>query len=312
MSCLYPLQAWVAPGRTKNGKTRIVFQRSKGYSDREISLPCGQCVSCRLERSRQWAMRCYHESKLYEENSFITLTYNDLFIPKDGSLDLRHFQLFMKRLRKKYEKKDAQGKVVPIRFFHCGEYGEHTFRPHYHACLFNFDFPDKKFICTSKGNKVYRSEDLDFLWGMGNTSIGEVSFESAAYVARYIMKKVTGEEAQEYWYEGRTPEYVTMSRRPGIGKEWLKKYVRDVYTNDYVVINGKKMKPPVFYDKAFEEFNKEELRAVKARRKPVYRNREEKRKYLLENGPRRLAVKEKVVKSRLRESNRNLEVRVDY
>jgi len=122
------------------GKRAIVFNPKYGYPDMPVELPCRQCIGCRLEYSRQWAIRCLHEASLYDENCYITLTYDDQKLPESydikNGLDLSHFQLFMKRLRKKYGAK--------IRFFHCGEYGEDRGRPHFHACIFNHDFQDKK------------------------------------------------------------------------------------------------------------------------------------------------------------------------
>ena len=100
-----------------------------------------------------------------------------------------------------------------VRFFHCGEYGELLYRPHYHACLFGFDFSDKVLWSTRGGVRLYRSKILEKLWTFGFSTIGDVTFESAAYVARYCTKKITGDKADEH-YNGRSPEYVTMSRPP--------------------------------------------------------------------------------------------------
>lgn len=242
-----------------------------------IDLPCGQCVGCRLERSRQWAVRCVHEASLHEKNCFITLTYNKENLPADQSLDVKHFQDFMKRLRFKYGPK--------IRFFHCGEYGENFGRPHYHACLFNHDFSDKILWSERQGCKLYRSQELEEIWGKGYATVGEVTFESAAYVARYIMKKITGDKAEKH-YEGKKPEYTTMSRRPGIAKGWIEKYTTDVYPSDNLVLRGKEMKPPKFYDNYFELTNPEKFSTVK-------RNRAQHAEKIAEKEPfYRLAVRE--------------------
>jgi len=205
---------------------------------------------------------------LYADNCFITLTFSDEHLPEDRSVDVRIFQLFMKRLRKQY----GDG----IRFFHCGEYGERFGRPHYHACLFNFDFPDKYFwrISPTK-NRLYRSPSLEVLWPFGHCEIGSVTFESAAYVARYVLKKFTGPQADLH-YEyidpltgqifDRSPEYVTMSRRPGIGKAWFEKYSSDVFPGDFVVMNGKKVRPPRYYDTQYEILYPFEMEALKHER----------------------------------------------
>jgi len=237
--------------------------------DRPINLPCGRCIGCRLEKSRQWAVRCVHEAQLHQENSFITLTFNQS-CPLDGtktdptySLHKHHFQRFMKRLRKEYPEKQ-------IKYFHCGEYGEKSERPHHHACLFNHDFEDKILYKESNGIKLYTSEKLQKLWPFGHSTIGDVTFDSAAYVARYITKKITGKLAEEH-YKGRLPEFCTMSRRPAIAKQWLQKYTSDVYPQDYVVIRGKKSKPSKYYDKQLELTNPKEYETIKAER--VFKNR---------------------------------------
>ena len=181
-----------------------------------------------------------HEASLYPENSFLTLTYDQEHLPKDNSLHVDHFQLFMKRLRKMYAQKK-------IRYYHCGEYGEKLSRPHYHALLFNHDFEDKRLFTVREGNRLYTSDILSGLWPQGYSVIGAVTFESAAYVARYILKKVTGEKAEQH-YGTLRPEYTTMSRRPGIASEWFEKYRTDVYSADRVIVRGVSTRPPRYYD----------------------------------------------------------------
>ena len=153
MSCYSPLIGYRSRfTNPSTGKRNIVFSLREALDDQVIKIPCGQCIGCRLKRSASWAIRCVHEASLHEKNCFITLTFNNEWLPKDGSLDVRDFQLFMKRLRKKY----GEG----IRFFHCGEYGEKFRRPHYHACLFNFDFPDREIWSVRRGFELYTSESL--------------------------------------------------------------------------------------------------------------------------------------------------------
>lgn len=194
MPCYSPLEAW-RPVKSTRSKNPFIFsyhpEKCSSVSP-DLTLPCGQCIGCRLERSRQWAVRCVHEASLHKRNCFITLTYNNDHLPEDRGLHYDHFQLFMKRLRKKY----GEG----IRFYMCGEYGEKLGRPHFHACLFNHDFSDKTpWKTTETGFKLFRSKELEELWPYGYSSVGAVSFESAAYVARYIMKKVNGEAAEMHY-----------------------------------------------------------------------------------------------------------------
>lgn len=187
---------------------------------------------------------------MHTRNCFITLTYDDPHLPPGRTLVVKDWQLFAKRMRKK---------LGPFRFFHCGEYTEDG-RPHYHAALFGLDFPDQLFLKNSKtkGHPLYTSAVLADLWGKGFHTIGELSFDSAAYVARYCMKKITGDQAEKHYeyiseeHEGlvlsRKPEYTTMSRNKGIGESWIHKYLNDVYPSDEVIINGKSAQPPKFYD----------------------------------------------------------------
>ena len=309
MTCYRPLSAYRSHElTTKNNKRKINFLKYSApwdkdhYGEDYLELPCGQCIGCRIERSRQWAIRCVHEASLYENNCFITLTFSDEHLPKDRSLNVRHWQLFMKRLRKRFG--------ADIRFYHCGEYGEKFGRPHYHACVFNFDFPDKKLWKTNNGQRIYTSEILSELWGQGFCTIGSVTFESAAYVARYIMKKVNGAAAEDHYQYidpetgeifDRKPEYTTMSRRPGIGKAWFDKYYKDVYPGDFVVLNGKKMRPPRYYDTQYEILYPSEYEKLKEDRKVNAQ------KYVDNNTKERLNVREQVQRLRLKKLIRPLD-----
>lgn len=306
MPCYSPLVAWRG-GSLKSGKREILFKRPKAdlASLFQLKLPCGQCIGCRLERSRQWAMRCVHEASLYSDNCFLTLTYADDYLPSGGSLVKRHFQLFMKRLRK-------FARVPGIRFFHCGEYGDKFGRPHYHAIIFNFDFSDKYlFKSTDRGDKLWRSDSLESLWTFGQSMIGSVSFESAAYVARYVMKKVTGDRADAHYVvpstgELRLPEYITMSRRPGIGRGWYDKFKFDIFPRDYAIMRGKKMGVPKFYGSVYEREDPEAFAVVKQGR--VMRACKVDLTGFGETGDARLRVKEIVKSAEIRSLSRKLEV----
>lgn len=254
--------------KTRNGKCVVKFVRSDyrdiwikgklaGLSDDDLfELPCGQCIGCRLERSRQWAVRIMHEADCWDRNCFITLTYDDDHLPSDNSLDVTEFQKFMKRFRK------ACGS---LRFYHCGEYGDQFARPHYHACIFNYDFADKQLWRVRDGIRLYTSELLSELWPLGFSTVGELTFDSAAYVARYCTKKVTGDLADEH-YAGRKPEYATMSRRPGIGRHWFDQFKGVTYRDDSVVLNGHEMKPPRYYDTVFQLEQPELFDSIRASR----------------------------------------------
>jgi hypothetical protein len=298
MACYTPLQAWYSKEVNTSGKRSLVFSPEMALErDQPVEIACGQCHGCRLERSRQWAVRCVHEASLYENNCFITLTFSPEELEErvnPWSLDVRDMQLFMKRLRKKYGK--------GIRFFQCGEYGELNKRPHYHAILFNFDFPDKELWKIHNGQRYYISQSLSTLWGKGHCVIGDVTFESAAYVARYVMKKVTGDEAEEHyqWADLETgevkplkPEFVTMSRRPGIGKKWYEKYQSDIYPKDFVTLKGKKYKPPKYYDNILKEVDPISYDFIhEGRQERVIKHRED-------LTPKRLKVKADIAQKRV-------------
>lgn len=231
---------------------------------------------------------------MHDQNCFITLTYNPQYLPSNLSLDVSHFQLFMKRLRKKH-------KYKKIRFYMSGEYGTELGRPHYHALIFNHDFTDKKLWKMNNDIPLYISDELSKLWGLGFCSLGAVTFQSAAYVSRYIMKKVTGQPAgQHYEYVNpdtgiiydRKPEYSTMSLKPGIGYSWLQKYKSDVFPSDFLVLDGVKMKPPRYYDKILELEKTEERKRRMARIKIGKSHPED-------QIPARLKVRETVQNARL-------------
>lgn len=290
MPCFNPLKGYYSKLVNPTGKRSIVFNVREALDDNSLPLPCGQCIGCRLERSRQWAIRCVHEASLYKKNCFITLTYNNEHLPNDKSLDKTAFPLFIKRLRKQYGPN--------IRYFHCGEYGEQLGRPHYHACLFNFDFPDKMYLKTHNGFPYFTSQSLNKLWPFGFSTIGDCTFETAAYVARYITKKITGEAALNHYTkfdpktgeisEDRIPEYTTMSRRPGIGRPWLDKFHTDIYPDDFVVLRNKKLRPPKYYDAVLSSNFPYEHDDIKERRK------ENAKKHSENNSAIRLATREKL------------------
>ncbi|UDN67540.1 replication initiator protein [robinz microvirus RP_40] len=251
MTCYGPIAAY-RPLRKEGGDRRLVFDPRKSETGVRMLIPCGRCTGCRLERSRQWAMRCMHEKQMHRASSFVTLTYDKDSLPEGGSLSLAHYTRFMKRLRHKF----GDG----VRFCGCGEYGDVTFRPHYHLLLLNVDFGDRKYYkCSDSGLPLYVSKELDSLWSedgkqFGLCNIGNVDFDSCCYVARYIMKKVIGDDTFDSslfdWETGLVKEapFMTMSRRPGLGSSWYAKFGPHAYEWDSVVFKGVEVPPPRFYD----------------------------------------------------------------
>jgi len=268
-----------------------------------MEVACGQCIGCRIDRSKEWAARIVHESQMHQDNCFITLTYNEENLPHDGSLVKEHFQKFMKRLRKKYE-------PTTIRYFHCGEYGEGLDRPHYHACLFGIDFSDRVPYSQSNDVITYVSDELTEIWGKGFTTCGDLNYQTAAYTARYILKKITGNRAEEHYQKVdlRTgelyniqPEYVTMSlgrkRGEGIGGPFYKKYKTDFFPADECPIPGKGVykSVPKYYERIYAETDPDAYEEIKRRRK-LYRDKNEN-----EYKHERLMAKYKVKKAQLKQ-----------
>lgn len=223
-----------------------------------LELDCGRCPACRSKRVRSWAIRAHCESQEHTRISgnhevlngcFVTLTYDPEHLPSDESLDVSHWQNFAKKLRRE---------LGPFRYIHCGEYGAKGDRPHYHACIFGHDFHEDR-IEWKRDSKsvVWLSETLNSLWGKGFTTLGPLNYATASYVAGYVMKKLKNDEfltANAIYGSGsepiqmKKPEYVTMSRRPGLGYSWFQKYWRDVYPADRIRIDGKEFTPPKYFD----------------------------------------------------------------
>ncbi len=266
MVCYTPNQAYRKPGGG------ITFSPNQGYIDRPIKIKCGQCEGCRLAYSREWAIRCYHEAQMHEQNSYVTLTYKTL--PEDGSLVKDELSQFMRRLRK------SQGNG--IRFFGCGEYGDKLGRPHYHAIIFNWKPNDLRPHVKNKSDQwIYTSRQLDKIWSLGHTYTGEATFQSAAYVARYILKKINGKQALTHYKTidpatgeitiEKIPEFTGQSlgnkETGGIGKSWYEKYGQtDAHNHDEIILAGRKYPVPRYYDKLLENLSPDRYAAIKRSR----------------------------------------------
>lgn len=265
-------------------------------------VSCGRCYGCRLDYARNWAIRIMHESKYHQQNSFITLTYRDADLVEGiskttgnirATLHPPHLRNFWKRFRKEGH---------DIRYFACGEYGDKLHRPHYHACLFGYDPPDKKPYSSKNGFTIFSSDILDDIWTHGDVRIGALSIESASYVARYMMKKLNGPEAVYYQDEGIHPEFCRMSRRPGIGNKHFQDFKSDIFPTDSVVLkNGQKVRPPRYYSALLENENPELYELIKAQRKEAQSENED------AFNLRRLAVKERIKKAQTTTLKRTME-----
>ncbi|AXH75660.1 MAG: replication initiator protein [Microviridae sp.] len=269
MACFSPLTAYRNPA---GGKPLFSRRDSAGM---ELKLPCGQCIGCRLEYSRVWAVRITHEASLHDQNCFVTLTYDDVHLPQNNTLVYRDLQLFIKRLRKSLSPRK-------IRYYGAGEYGDQSGRAHYHVCLFGWRPGDLKYYSANKGNPLYTSDYLSDIWGLGYVTVGDVTFDSAAYVARYVVKKFKGNGVDDKLIidcddDGvlnmRAPERALMSRRPGIGRNWIDQYGKYTYDHDHVIVNGRPVLPPRYYDTVYEITDVDKVEFVKRERRKNARTR---------------------------------------
>lgn len=353
MPCFHPVKGFFGRQVNDTGKRSLVFTSDRSLVSSPVQVPCGRCIGCRLDRSLSWAVRCVHEAQMHEDNCFLTLTYDEKHLPKDGSLRPRDFVLFMKRLRHYARWHDRDGKLIKRRwyrhlcfeklaFFQCGEYGEKGGRPHHHVCLFGWRPFD--LVCVGKSESgcfYYGSELVRDLWGQGNIFIGDVTFESAAYVARYVLKKWSIDDLKEddlykamkdydlqvktwkksrekffegvtsrslcidagksEFYSGRRPEFVTMSRRPGIGDSWYAKFKGDLFPHGFAVLpSGKTVRVPQYYDLKFSLDDPFKMAIIKGERLA-------KAEACPDNSASRLLVREKVKKLTINQLKRGYE-----
>lgn len=306
VTCFHPVKAYrsreISP---TTGRYGVTFNPVKGLVEgSSLSVPCGRCIGCRIDRSRAWAVRCVNESQLYENNCFLTLTFDDKYLPDDFSVHVRTWQLFMKRLRKSLPQK--------IRFFACGEYGEDDVspfegnRPHYHGLIFNHQFADLKLHSKSNNQPLFTSQNLQSLWPYGFSTIGNLTYQSAAYVARYTIKKIGGDAAAAHYsrihpLSGNlvrvNPEFAVQSRRPGVGAKWFETFKSDIYPSDFVVMDGKRHPVPKYYHLKLSE----EEQAANKRKRVAHANQ-----HRADNTPARLKVRELVKLDQAKQLKRSL------
>lgn len=261
-------------------------------------IPCKNCIGCRLDYSREWANRGYLEAKCWKNNYFITLTYDEDNLPYEeeiqdnngitytdtieelpwqGTLNPNDMTRFMKNLRKIFERKK---KEINIRFMGCGEYGDNTRRPHYHLILFNCNLPKETFYdphITWNKDTVWKNKWIEQAWGKGMTQIGECNWNSIAYVARYITKKINGNESEEFYaMQGERKEFFRASNQPGIGGIYYEKHKEEIYKNDKILIKNLTgvhwIKPPSYFDKLYDKEKPEEMEKIREKRKQEHFN----------------------------------------
>lgn len=291
MPCFSQQLAIPMPGKTKSGKTPYKFigkanswwVREHGAPTNALLLPCRSCIGCRLEKSRQWATRLLHETKFHEKACFLTLTYDDEHLPENRSLNPSDFTTFIKDLRARCS---YYGKEK-LKYFACGEYGcedpsscrnprcSHEARPHYHAILFgpigthDHDPERTEEEPARSGDRQWSHAQLDAVWPHGRHRFSEVTFESAAYVARYVLKKVSGITAPAH-YGARLPEFQRSSHR--LGRGHLEEWANDVYPGDLIALPGRgTFMPPPYYDRILEKCDPDLFQKVKQARKDAHK-----------------------------------------
>lgn len=273
MPCYYPLDAWKSKNRNESGKRGITFSRQDALVDQPLQVPCGKCTGCRADQSLAWSIRAYHESTQHLKNCFLTLTYSDENLPADGKINKKHLQDFFKRARKQGNK---------LRYVACGEYGDTTHRPHYHAIIFGQDFLDDKIELSQD---LYTNQRLADLWGHGQVAIAPVTMASICYTCGYVTKKIADADT-----------FSLMSRRPGIGHDWLTRYKDDLIRTGIVTIEGREYPVPKRYldweESDFQLLKVERAKIAKSRdplkHRESLRNKEKNKKALLKQKDEKL------------------------
>lgn len=289
MACYHPLKAFSVglhpSGKTKykiRGQDTVFVTSDDGIPVYEHTpIPCGKCIGCRLEYSRQWANRCMLELDYHKSSYFVTLTYDDLHLPDNDIVNIetgeivqspvhtlvkRDLQLFMKRLRKNTGQE--------IRYFACGEYGDETHRPHYHLIIFGLELTDLKIYKQNfRGELYYNSPTLSKCWNKGFAVVADVTWDTCAYVARYVTKKLTGKKSDIYADFNLQPPFVLMSRKPGIAKQYFDDNFDKIYRYDRINLSlpsgGKSFKPPKYYDRLYDIDFPDDMKSIKESRQFV-------------------------------------------
>lgn len=296
MPCFSPLHGFPYPSTCSRAGQYMIYSRfidkpdmideSTGEYLHQIDIRCGKCAGCRLDDSKEWATRMVVESFTVPEDTcyFITLTYNNDFVPKsdngDMVLDPPAVSSWMKRLRRNFEYYYGH---KGVRFYACGEYGSKGMRPHYHVCLFNSPLDDLSFAGLNKlGDPLYTSDFIDQAWSkeitssqrlsFGGVCIGKMNWRTCAYTARYTMKKAYGSDKEDLVKLGLVPEFVNMSRRPGIGLDYFLANYDTMYDRDQIILpaiskdKANIQRIPKYFDKKMKEIDPLRLAQAKERR----------------------------------------------
>lgn len=323
MPCNNPLIAY--PSRNPNDK-RLRFCGSfrKNSNDflptlcaggeyvEPIKIPCGKCLGCRLDYAKMWSDRIVLESMNYEYNWFVTLTYDDdnlRFSDISGVATLvpDDVTLFIKKLREYYR---TTYDHIGIRYYYSGEYGDSSARPHYHLCFFNLPLDDLIYYNKSPlGDIYYNSPLLEKLWSFGFVVVGELTYSSAGYTARYVTKKAKKYYDKELLFKnGVVPEFVRMSRRPGIASSYYQENISSLLKGDKIYLpDGKLGRVPRYYVDKFKEVSEKDVAIYKSNLEEVSRLQSEYRRAVNSIGEREyLCMQERLLEKRTKSLIRDL------
>lgn len=269
MACLKPIQVY-----NLNKGEKVKFKK---YSNIDVakldmnmnyennnSVPCRKCIECKLDNAKEWAIRSALQCKSSEDNWFITLTYSDEFIPVNDkgifTVSYKDLSRFIESLRKVFTR---QG-IKDIKYLASSEYGSRLNRPHYHLCFFGLPLNDLELTgeVSKLGHPYFVSKLVDKIWNKGIHKIGRVTYQSAGYVARYTLKKLSN---LDYKKLGIEPERLFMSK--GIGKKYFEENKEHIYKYDVVNLNTDKvlikLQPPRYFDRLYEKHNSDHLQEIK-------------------------------------------------
>lgn len=284
MTCYHPSSVIIG----RKSLARVGF-----HVQERVTVPCGHCLGCRTDQARGWAVRLVHEGMTSATAWFVTLTYRPEELPQWGSLFPRDFTLFTKKLRRSENDFGRR-----FSYYVAGEYGDDTARPHYHAALFGPEFLDKEQILERNGAPVFTSETLQTTWGHGLCEMTGLTYAAARYCASYVRKKVRRQDHPDHYVRVDPAsgelveierEYGRMSRNPALGRRWIEQFWEDAYPRDFVVMDGRPLKPPRYYDKWMENFQPAVMLAVK----------EQRLKDIVEIGDEKLIMKEKIHRAKV-------------
>lgn len=252
MSCYHPIVCYYKPGE------KISFKPFKtGILDKDfkkISIGCGKCIGCKLDHSREWISRLLMEYEYNKECYFLTLTYNDENVPV--SLQKSHCQKFIKRLRNTFD-------FLNVKYFICGEYGEKTYRPHYHAIIFGVDFLNPNIFKPKKydNNNHFYSDKLNDLWSFGYVIYAKANSSNIGYTTRYTYKKVgTDKKLKDF---GLQDTFLLCSHK--LGLDYFLKNKDEIINRGCLYFNGQQYSIPRYFLKKLEVIDGESLKKIKRR-----------------------------------------------